>query len=74
VRQAADTLAVPAAALVSVDGADMVWVVRGGRATRTPVTVGVQGPDLVEVTTGLAAGDRIVVSGTDLVEAGMRLP
>jgi len=74
VREAAQTLAVPAAALVSVDGTDMVWVVRGGRATRTPVTVGVQGPDLVEVTAGLAAGDRIVISGTDLVEAGMRLP
>jgi RND family efflux transporter MFP subunit len=73
VAEAADTPAVPAAAILRVDGTDVVWAVRDGRAVRTPVTVGVQGPDLVEIVAGLRPGDRIVVSGADQVSEGDRL-
>jgi multidrug efflux pump subunit AcrA (membrane-fusion protein) len=52
----------------------VVWAVRDGRATRTPVTVGVQGRDLVEIVAGLRPGDRIVVAGADRVTEGQRLP
>jgi multidrug efflux pump subunit AcrA (membrane-fusion protein) len=74
VAEAVGTVAVPAAAVLRVDSADVVWVVRDGRATRTPVTVGVQGRDLVEVLAGLSPGDRIVVRGADQVTEGQRLP
>jgi multidrug efflux pump subunit AcrA (membrane-fusion protein) len=74
VAEATGTVAVPAAAVLRVDGTDVVWAVRDGRATRTPVTVGVQGPDLVEVTAGLRPGDQLVVRGADLVSEGQRLP
>lgn len=74
VAEATGTVAVPAAAVLRVDGTDVVWVVRDGRATRTPVTVGVQGPDLVEITAGVRAGDQVVVRGADLVSEGQRLP
>jgi multidrug efflux pump subunit AcrA (membrane-fusion protein) len=74
VRQARDTVTVPAAAVFSVDGHDAVWLVRGGHAVQTPVTVGVQGQDRVEIASGIGAGDQLVVRGTDQVKAGQTLP
>lgn len=74
VAEAADALAVPAAAVLRVDGTDVVWAVRDGEARRTPVTVGVQGPDLVQIVAGLQPGDRVVVSGADQVSEGERVP
>lgn len=74
VREAAGAIAVPAAAVFTVDGQDSVWTVRDGKAARVPVTVGVPGQDLVQIVDGLHAGDRIVVRGTDRVQPGAELP
>jgi HlyD family secretion protein len=74
VRAARDAVAVPAAAVFSSGGRDSVWVVRDGKAVRTPVTVGVSGQDLVQVVAGVSAGDRIVVRGADRVHVGQQLP
>ncbi|NES12471.1 HlyD family efflux transporter periplasmic adaptor subunit [Micromonospora sp. PPF5-17B] len=73
VREAADAVAVPASAVFSADGRDAVWVLRDGRADRVPVTVGVQGQDLVQIVSGVQAGDRIVVRGADQVHDGQEL-
>ncbi|SBT48255.1 efflux RND transporter periplasmic adaptor subunit [Micromonospora auratinigra] len=73
VREAADAVAVPASAVFSADGRDVVWVLRGGKVDRVPVTVGVQGADLVQIVSGVQAGDRIVVRGTDRVHDGQEL-
>ena len=73
VREAADAVTVPASAIFSADGRDTVWVVRDGRVDRAPVVVGVQGQDLVEITSGVQAGDRIVVRGTDQVRDGQEI-
>jgi HlyD family secretion protein len=61
---------VPASAVVNADGHDTVWAVRDGRYRRIPVTLGVQGEDVVQVTTGVAPGQRIVVTGADRVHQG----
>lgn len=74
VREAQDAVTVPASAVVDADGRSTVWAVRGGRAERVPVTLGVQGEDAVQVTDGLTDGQRIVVSGADQVRAGQELP
>lgn len=74
VREARAAVAVPAAAVLRLEGVDVVWAVRDGRATRTEVRLGAQGQDLVEVEDGLASGDRVVVRGADLVTEGQRLP
>jgi hypothetical protein len=74
VREAADAVTVPAAAVFNADGRDTVWVVRGGRAERVAVTVGVQGQDLVQIVAGLDDGDPVVVRGTDQVSPGQELP
>src|SRR5690606_20687555 len=72
--EATAALVVPATAILRVDDADVVWVVRDGRAERTEVTLGVTGEELVEVVSGLQEGDQIVVRGADQVTEGQRLP
>jgi HlyD family secretion protein len=72
VRSASGAVVVPAAAVFNADGRDSIWVVRGGRAERVPVTVGVSGADLVQVTDGVGEGDRVVVRGADKVRAGQK--
>lgn len=70
VREADDAVTVPASAIINVDGRDTVWTVRGDRYERVPVTLGVQGEDVVQVTGGLDAGQRIAVSGADEIQPG----
>jgi HlyD family secretion protein len=36
--------------------------------------VGVQGADLVQIVSGVEAGQRLVVRGTDLVKSGQEFP
>jgi HlyD family secretion protein len=43
----------------------VAYVVRDGIAVRTPITIGATSVTEVEILSGLAAGDRIVVSGLD---------
>jgi HlyD family secretion protein len=74
VREAVDAVTVPASAVISADGRDTVWTVRGGKAERVPVTLGVQGEDVVQVTAGVTDGQPIVVSGADQVRSGQELP
>ena len=73
VNQAVDAVTVPASAIVSAEGRDTVWTVRDGKAARVPVTLGVQGEDVVQVTSGIADGQRVVVSGADQVKSGQEL-
>jgi multidrug efflux pump subunit AcrA (membrane-fusion protein) len=74
VNRATDAITVPASAIVNADGRDTVWAVQGGRAERVPVTLGVQGEDVVQVLSGIDAGQRIVVAGADQVKIGQELP
>jgi multidrug efflux pump subunit AcrA (membrane-fusion protein) len=74
VRAIRDAVTVPAAAVFNVDGKDVVWAVRDGKAVRVPVTVGVAGTDVVQIVSGVGDGERIVVRGADRVRAGMELP
>lgn len=55
-------LAVPRAAVVQVDGKTTVFVaVDETSVVPRPVELGIQGADIVEVKSGLAEGDRVVV-------------
>lgn len=74
VRGARDAVTVPAAAVFSADGKDVVWLVRDGKAVRTPVSVGVSGEDRVQIVSGVGDGDRVVIRGADRVSAGMEIP
>ncbi|MBX6355002.1 MAG: HlyD family efflux transporter periplasmic adaptor subunit [Micromonosporaceae bacterium] len=73
VREVEDAVTVPAAAVFSADGRDSVWAVRDGKARPVPVTVGVQGQDVVQILSGLTEGQQVVVRGTDKVRAGQQV-
>jgi RND family efflux transporter MFP subunit len=70
---AEDALVVPPAALVR-DGSDPakadVFVVRDGKAVKVIVVVGVEAPDGVQVTNGLAAGDQVVLDPPTSLASG----
>lgn len=58
-----DRIAVPDEAIVSRDERTLVFVVKGGRAQWSYVTLGQEGDDWREVTTGVAEGDTVAVTG-----------
>lgn len=57
-------LVVPEEALVPEQARQFVFVVDGGRVAKREVTTGRREPGFVEVTAGLAAGERVVIEGT----------
>jgi Membrane-fusion protein len=61
-RQPLPGVLVPKSAVVQRDGKDVVFVVKDGHATQTPVTTGADFSDMKQVTQGLAAGDDVVTT------------
>ena len=64
---------IPSAALKSDGGASFVWLVREGRLTRRPVTVGPVSGGFLEVRSGLSGGEQLLVGGVDDPKEGMRV-
>ena len=64
---------VPKAAIRTVDGTSVVFVVRGDRVERRAVKPGGNDGDLVEVISGLNAGDRVVTEGVATLTDGARV-
>ena len=60
-----DVLMVERGPFVEQDGGRSAYLVDGSSAVRTPIQTGAASLDAVEIVSGLKAGDRIVVSGTD---------
>jgi RND family efflux transporter MFP subunit len=73
VGQVEGALVVPPAGLVR-DGSDPtraeVFVVRGGKAEKVAVTLGVETPDGVQATSGLLAGDQVVLDPPTALASG----
>jgi len=61
-EQRTDALCLRRGPLLNVDGRDHVFVVRGKKAVRTPVTIGISNFELYEITDGLAEGDEVIIS------------
>ena len=70
---AAPRLLVPKAAVRTVEGRSIVFVVKDDVAERRAVTVGAADGDQVEVVSGLQAGERVVVEGPDTLADGTRV-
>ena len=73
VGQVEGAIVVPPAALVR-DGSDParaeVFVVRAGKAEKVAVALGVETPDGVQATSGLAAGDQVVLDPPTALASG----
>jgi membrane fusion protein (multidrug efflux system) len=61
---------IPEDAVVSLQGTDIVWVARDGKAARRQVTLGVRTPGFVEVREGIEAGEQVVVGGVAMLQDG----
>lgn len=68
-----DALAIPRAALAQHRGAPGVWRIDGGRARFQPVQTGVQTAERVQIVSGLAAGDRVIVYSAKQLDDGVRV-
>jgi membrane fusion protein (multidrug efflux system) len=65
-----DALVVPTRAVLGATGARSVFVIRDGLAERRPVRVGSDVDGQLEVFSGLAVGDTVIVAGNSLVRDG----
>jgi RND family efflux transporter MFP subunit len=72
-RLARDALLIPLEALVEADGGQFAWVVRGGRVYRRQIEVGRRSYREAQVLSGLAEGDKVVVSGSKGLGDGRRV-
>jgi RND family efflux transporter MFP subunit len=66
-------IAVPAAALVTRDGAKRAYVVKGDRVAETVVATGAPVGDLVEVASGLRPGDKVVTKPAERLKDGAKI-
>jgi len=73
VLTAEHALSIPSSALVINGQTTSVWVLTNGVAHLRRITLGAQGDTAVQVVSGLAAGQRVVVSGADKVTDGEQL-
>ena len=65
-REAKDALVIPSDALAEKS----VFVLRDGVARKVPVNTGIMTSDLVEVLSGVASGDLLIVSGGNALKDG----
>jgi len=65
-----NALIIPKKALVLEKEQEVVFVAREGKAVRTPVSLGFSDSDSVEVTSGLAMGDTVIVVGQEGIQDG----
>ena len=67
---AAGALAIPSEAILTVSGAQYVFVVENGTARRTAIETGLAGAGVTEVRSGLSAGQQLVVVGQQYLSDG----
>lgn len=65
-----DATVVPEDAILPLQGATFVWVVVDGAVTRRQVELGVRMPGLVEILSGVEAGEQVVVGGLERLAEG----
>src|SRR5262249_42906772 len=64
---------VPKAAVRSADGRSVVFVVRDGRVERRAITVGAAEGDQIEVQSGLAGSEQVVIEGPPTLADGAKV-
>jgi membrane fusion protein, multidrug efflux system len=62
---------IPEDAVLPLQGANFVWVVAQGKATKRQVELGVRTPGFVEVKSGVHGGEQVVVGGQERLAEGV---
>ena len=73
IDEKANTLMLARGPFVESEGGRYAYVVRDGIAVRTPVKLGATSISAVEILTGLQAGDKVVIAGTEAFENAARV-
>lgn len=73
VFEAADVLRIPTAALFRLRDGFAVFAVEDGRARLRSVEVGERGSEAVEIRSGLAAGERVILHPSDRIADAVRV-
>ncbi|MGH9379998.1 MAG: efflux RND transporter periplasmic adaptor subunit [Thermoanaerobaculia bacterium] len=73
VRETDDALAVPSIAVLPELGGHRVYVLEDGTARARSVETGLRTADRVEITRGLAVGERVIVSGLQSLRPGTKV-
>lgn len=75
-EQHARALCMKRGPILNVQGNDAVFVIRGGKAVRTDITLGISNFEYYEVLSGLVEGDEVIISDMsdyrNVKEAGIR--
>ncbi|HEY3166550.1 MAG TPA: efflux RND transporter periplasmic adaptor subunit [Candidatus Binatia bacterium] len=66
-------LTVPAAAVATRDGRQVVFQMKDERAVEIPVTTGKKLASLMEITSGLKEGDKVISKADDQIKAGAKV-
>ncbi|MCP4684399.1 MAG: efflux RND transporter periplasmic adaptor subunit [bacterium] len=66
-------VSIPRKAVLTLDGKETIFVVKEGRADKREVTLGADLSGEVVVTSGLSAGDTLVVLGQDYLDDGINV-
>ncbi len=72
-QQRSAALTIPAEAVVHGENGDYVLAVDNSQVVKKNVTLGIQGPDKVEILSGLAEGETVVLSGQTNYQAGEKV-
>ncbi len=70
---ARNTFSIPTSAVQQVNGRDVVWVMRDGRAERRAVTVAHKAADAFTIAAGLNGGERVVTNPVAGLADGSRV-
>ena len=66
-------VAIPREAIVNRSGQESVFVVNGNTVENRTISVGITVDNMVEVVSGLTAGNEVVVSGQTLLDSGSKV-
>ena len=66
-------LAVNPSALITIDNKNMAFVFKNNIVNSVPVTTGETMGNLIEVTSGLASGDQVVLKPSESLQTGMKV-
>jgi membrane fusion protein (multidrug efflux system) len=61
--QSENAIQIPTEAVVPEMNGKSVWIVRNGKAVSTPISTGVRSDVMIEVLSGIAAGDTVITTG-----------
>jgi RND family efflux transporter MFP subunit len=68
-----NTLIIPVSAIIQGDQPAVMIVDNSNRVERRPVVLGIAGANAQEITSGLHAGDRVIIGGVSMLQPGQQV-